>query len=185
MYRLPNPRVYHGSPHLFNVTEGKMVAGEYGPGFYFTTDLEQAVKYARKHHHSGRLYLCDVEFKKPLYHHMVVPTESDMADADPDTFWKSTNVKYGSELYMLLEETKYGGIKPEAAIKVLRKLGYDGIIVYLHKSKKPSDIAISLGLDPSNIDVFDVVKTPEEADRAYYIAFDLSQVTCATEIVGV
>ena len=180
----PNPRVYHGSPHLFTVGEGRMVAGEYGPGFYFTTDLEQAVKYARKYHRPGRLYVCDVEFKKPLYHHTVVPPDADMEHADPINWSAQFGVKYGSELYMLLEETKYGSIPPEKAIRMLRKLGYDGIIVYLHKSDKPSDFAIGFGVDPSKIDVFDVVKTPEEADRAYYVAFDLSQVTCAVEVVG-
>lgn len=179
-----NPRVYHGSPHLFAMGDGKLVSGEYGPGFYFTTSPDQATKYATKYGGAGRLYMCDVEFKRPLYHHTVVPPEADMETADPVTWSESFGVKYGAELYLLLEETRYGSVKPEAAIRMFRKLGYDGIIVYLRRrvSDVPhaaESLATFLGMPASAAgEILEVVKTPEEADYTYYVAFDVSQVVC-------
>lgn len=188
---ISNPRVYHGSPHAFTVAQAKMTSGDYGPGFYFTSDLDEATYYARKNRYApGLVYACDIELKQPLYYHTVVPSDAWLeTGAEPEEFWRQYGVPRASDIYYILTETRYGGISKEAAIRVLRKLGYDGIIVYLKKrvTDKLTDaqqMAKMLGLPTSAAgDTLDVVTGREDADRIYYILFDPSQITCSTSVV--
>lgn len=183
---LRNPRVYHGTTRGFDISQGRLKSGDYGPGFYFTTNLEEARKYARGPFGTyGReseniVYACDLEFQNPLYYHHAIP----LGDAEPAEWF----VKHGMPakrgwaiMEVLLSPREFSADK---VVNWLKRLGYDGIIVYLRKNPTQNEgasLASLLGMqydDSKKLDALEVVESAAEADRVYYIAFDLSQVRC-------
>jgi len=126
-----NPRVYHRSPKrdITKFDPTKMRFGDYGPGFYFAEEHE-GVQYAGHH-----LYTADVYIENPL----------DVENATPEEIERLRRAMRIEEDHILIDDPTppaiqiFGliqtlwdaglGYQPQAVIKVLKALGYDGIVV--------------------------------------------------------
>jgi len=143
-------RVFHGTPHVFSMGAATIRMGTFGPGFYFTTDLEGARDYAK----GGRrrvdaptgtpgIIECDVEFQNPIDYYDVFP-------------WKTgargpySSTKDLKDLRALIE---YPDMTAQEAVKALKRLGYDGIIVDFSRTKDASLLGVQfyVAFDPTSL----------------------------------
>lgn len=192
-----NPTVYHGTPRAFPMVEGKVGRGDYGPGMYFTTLRAEAERYAGKGFSAGRVFSCDIEFKKPIeFHRVFIPADiEESTGLDPLELadiaeWHRQNglgERLGGALWEVVGGASTGGVAgtiggddPARAIAKLTRGGYDGIIVHLRESSKPSEFAhmakmLGVGAPPPPLEP---VSAPALADRTYYIVFDPSSIEC-------
>lgn len=126
-----NPRAYHRSPirGITSFDSDKMRFGDYGPGFYFAEEHE-GVQYAGQH-----LYTADLDINSPLDVENATPEEVDKLGRalriDSDYILSNSPTPPAIQIFGLAQTLWDTGMgyKPQSVIKVLKALGYDGIVV--------------------------------------------------------
>jgi len=126
-----NPRVYHRSTKkgITRFDPTKMRFGDYGPGFYFAEEHE-GVSYAGHH-----LYTADVDIDNPLDVENAPPAEIDRLRRsmriEKENILMDDPTPPAIQIFGLLQTLWDAGLgyRPQAVIKVLKALGYDGIVV--------------------------------------------------------
>ena len=151
-------RVFHGTPHVFSMGAATIRMGIFGPGFYFTTDLEGARDYAKGGHRrvdaptgTPGIIECDVEFQNPIDYYDVFPWKTGARGPYPST-------KELKDLRALLD---YPDMTAQEAMRALKRLGYqtakgiayDGIIVDFSRTKDSSLLGVQfyVAFDPSSL----------------------------------
>lgn len=140
---------------------GQAVAawGDYGPGIYFTTDHDEAVKYARKSYKSsGKVYSCDIVFENPLPYHVYVKQSQMVGGKRP--------LPDGAVMVLISR----GIVSAAAAIRSLQRFGYDGIVAHFKRG-----VENVFGVKVSKLTP---VAKESDADVTYYIVFDPASVMC-------
>jgi hypothetical protein len=128
MHRL-NPH-YHRSakPRFEKFTDADMRMGDYGPGYYFSEDDSLT-------HYGHNLYTVELEINNPL--DIEGASEEEVArlirflQLNNDAVLWDLDTPPAVQIFGVIQTLWDAGMgyRPQAVIRVLKKLGYDGIVV--------------------------------------------------------
>jgi hypothetical protein len=134
---------YHGTTHEFtefsDAKIGELDPGWYGRGFYFSPDPNQASNYAQRVRKVGGKYEDDytggnvipvyLRMENPFYAGSYDPIDPKILNQLPESFRAGERTFYKSQIQTSSDLMSVLAYEPEYLTNVLRRAGYDGVIV--------------------------------------------------------